>query len=342
MLEPWLRQRLFQLPPERAHAVAMAGLRVGHRLGLNRHLYPAPSGPGVSVMGLDFANPVGLAAGFDKDGDHIDALGALGFGHIEVGTVTPRPQPGNPAPRLFRLPEHEALINRMGFNNLGVDHLVERLKARRYRGIVGANIGRQKDTPTEHAAADYRHCLEKLYPHCDYITVNISSPNTPNLRALQDTSALQSLLQELSRARQQCMAGGQPYRPLVIKIAPDWTPAALTASLEVIGASDFDGLIATNTTVERAAVVGHVHADESGGLSGRPVQQAANAVLQRANEVLGGRMALIAAGGVMSGADAAAKQALGAQLVQVYTGFIYHGPALIADCARAWATHAKR
>jgi dihydroorotate dehydrogenase len=338
MLEAWFRRSLLMLPPERAHAAAMAALELSHTAGLTRHWVAQHSGPAVSAMGLTFDNPVGLAAGFDKDGDHIDALGALGFGHLEVGTVTPKPQPGNPAPRLFRLPEHQALINRMGFNNQGVDHLVERLKARQYRGIIGANIGRQKDTPTAEAAGDYRHCLERVYPYCDYITVNISSPNTPNLRALQDTVALKELLDEMTRARQQQIDAGQPHRPLVIKIAPDWVDQALTASLEVIAASGFEGLIATNTTLDRQAVTGHRHADEAGGLSGQPLRHQADAILQRAKTVLGDHLTLIGAGGIGCGEDAERKRTLGADLVQVYTGFIYRGPPLVAECAQAWAT----
>lgn len=340
MLEAGFRQALLKLPPERAHALAMSALDLSHRAGLTRHWASQHSGPAVSAMGLRFANPVGLAAGFDKDGDHIDALGALGFGHLEVGTVTPRPQPGNPTPRLFRLPEQQALINRMGFNNKGVDHLVARLKARRYAGIIGANIGRQKETPTEQAAADYRYCLDRVYAHCDYISVNISSPNTPNLRALQDTGALKELLDELTGARQQLVSAGHPRRPLVIKIAPDWAEDALTASLEVIGASGFDGLITTNTTLDRQAVAGHPHADEAGGLSGQPLRNQANAILARARAVLGDQLALIGAGGIGCGEDAEAKRALGADLVQIYTGFIYRGPSLVAECARAWAAHA--
>ena len=334
----WLRKGMFLLSPETAHEVAVHAMAAGRMTGMSRLMAgPRPEHP-VELMGLVFPNPVGLAAGFDKNGDYIDALGALGFGHIEVGTVTPKPQPGNPKPRLFRLPEHEAIINRMGFNNKGVDHLVARLKAARYNGIVGANIGRQKDTPTDQAAGDYRICLEKVYPWCDYVTVNISSPNTPNLRELQDTGPLKELLDELVAVRARLETEHEMYRPIVLKIAPDWDEAALTASLEVIGAAGLDGLIATNTTLERSTVAGHAHAGEAGGLSGRPLMTRSTEVLQRARRVLGEEFPIIASGGVHSAADAAAKQGAGADLVQLYTGFIYEGPGLIRACTRAWST----
>jgi dihydroorotate dehydrogenase len=293
-------------------------------------------------MGLTFPNPVGLAAGFDKNGDFIDALGKLGFGHIEVGTVTPKPQPGNPKPRLFRLPEHEAIINRMGFNNKGVDHLTSRLRRTRYSGVLGANIGRQKETPTDQAAGDYRSCLESVYPYCDYVAVNISSPNTPNLRELQDTGPLSELLSELVLVRRRLESEHQTYRPIAIKIAPDWTDQTLKAALEIIGQSGLDGLIATNTTLDRSSVAGHARANEAGGLSGRPLMAAATGVLRRAREVLGSGFPIIASGGVHSGDDALAKQDAGADLVQLYTGFIYEGPKLIRDCTGAWKTPIPR
>lgn len=325
------------LAPETAHEVAVHAMAAGRLTGLSRLIAgPRPRFP-VELMGLQFPNPVGLAAGFDKNGDSIDALGALGFGHIELGTVTPKPQPGNPRPRLFRLPEFEAIVNRMGFNNKGVDHLVQRLQNARYDGILGANIGRQKDTPTDQAAGDYLVCLEKVYAWCDYVAVNISSPNTPNLRELQDTGPLKELLDELVAARSRLESEHAMYRPIVLKIAPDWDEAALTASLEVIGASGLDGLIATNTTLDRSPVAGHRHAAEAGGLSGRPLMTLSTQVLQRARNVLGKNFPIIASGGVHSGADAAAKQAAGANLVQLYTGFIYEGPELIRACTRNWS-----
>ena len=324
------------LPPEAAHDVALNALAAGRWVGLPRLLGGCPASAPVELMGLAFPNPVGLAAGLDKNGDFIDALGQLGFGFIEVGTVTPKPQPGNPKPRMFRLPEHQGLINRLGFNNKGVDHLVERLKNRRFEGIVGANIGKQKDTPVERAADDYRHCLEKVYPHCDYVTVNISSPNTANLRALQDTGPLRELLAELTGLRDQLADSHELYRPVLIKIAPDWEQAALLASLEVIGESGIDGLITTNTTLDRSAVAGHRHAEEAGGLSGAPVKTAADQVLKQARDVLGPQFPIIGLGGITQGQDAADKRHAGANLVQIYTGFIYQGPTLIRDCIQAW------
>ncbi len=324
------------LPPEAAHDVALNALAAGRVVGLPRLLGGCPASAPVELMGLAFPNPVGLAAGLDKNGDFIDALGQLGFGFIEVGTVTPKPQPGNPKPRMFRLPEHQGLINRLGFNNKGVDHLVERLKNRRFEGIVGANIGKQKDTPVERAADDYRHCLEKVYPHCDYVTVNISSPNTANLRALQDTGPLRELLAELTGLRDQLADSHELYRPVLIKIAPDWEQAALLASLEVIGESGIDGLITTNTTLDRSAVAGHRHAEQAGGLSGAPVKTAADQVLKQARDVLGPQFPIIGLGGITQGQDAADKRHAGANLVQIYTGFIYQGPTLIRDCIQAW------
>ncbi len=333
----WLRNGLFALPPETAHDVALNALKVGRAVGLPRLLAGRPVEAPVRLLGLEFPNPVGLAAGLDKNGDYIDALGQLGFGFIEVGTVTPRPQPGNPKPRMFRLASHEALINRLGFNNKGVDHLVERLQARRFDGPVGANIGKQKDTPVDEAAGDYRYCLERVHPHCDYITINISSPNTANLRALQDTGPLRELLDELTAARDALDAEYGTSRPILVKIAPDWGDDALVPSLEVIAGSAVDGLIATNTTLSREAVAGARHAEESGGLSGAPLLDSSNRVLRTARDVLGGDRPIIGLGGITRGDDAAAKRAAGADLVQIYTGFIYRGPALVRDCIEALA-----
>ncbi len=338
----WLRKGMFMLSPETAHEAAVHAMAAGQMTGLSRLITGSRPERPVELMGLTFPNPVGLAAGFDKNGDFIDALGGLGFGHIELGTVTPKAQPGNPKPRLFRLPEHEAIINRMGFNNKGVEHLAGQLPRARYDGIVGANIGRQKDTPTDQAAGDYRICLERVYPHCDYVAVNVSSPNTPNLRELQDTGPLTELLGELVESRQQLEAEHQVYRPIVIKIAPDWTDRTLNAALELIGQSGLDGLIATNTTLDRSTVAGHAKAAEAGGLSGRPLMAPSTSVLRRAREVLGPDFPIIASGGVHSGADALAKQDAGADLVQLYTGFIYEGPGLIRACTSAWKTPIPR
>ncbi len=334
----WLRNGLFMLPPEVAHDVALKALSAGRFVGLPRLMGACvPSAP-VERMGLTFPNPIGLAAGLDKNGDYMDALGALGFGFIEVGTVTPQPQPGNPKPRMFRLPEHQALINRLGFNNKGVDHLVGRLKSTRYKGIIGANIGKQKETPVDQAAADYRHCLEKVYPYCNYVTVNISSPNTANLRELQDIGHLSELLAELVHTRDVMATEHDEYRPILVKIAPDWDDMALTSSLKVIRKSGIDGLIATNTTLDRTAVADHSHADEAGGLSGAPVKSLADRILAIARNDLGPDFPIIGLGGITRGEDAADKKRAGADLVQLYTGFIYRGPELIGECIRAWQT----
>ncbi len=333
----WLRTGLFQLPPEVAHDLAMESLKFGARFKLPRLYAGCAIDDPFELMGLAFPNRVGLAAGLDKNGDYIDALGQLGFGHLELGTVTPAPQPGNPKPRMFRLQQASAIINRMGFNNKGVDHLVEQLQKHDYSGIVGANIGKQKDTPVEHAAADYLDCLAKVYPHCDYVTVNISSPNTENLRQLQDTGPLAELLGALVKAGKAHARKCGMRRPIVVKIAPDWDETALRASLATIGASGIDGLVASNTTVARDAVRGLPNADETGGLSGAPLLAPANRVLKIAREVLGSGFPIIGSGGIMRPEDALAKIAAGADLVQLYTGFIYHGPALVRNCARAIA-----
>jgi dihydroorotate dehydrogenase len=332
----WLRSGLFRLPPETAHEVALKALSTSRLVGVPRLLGGCPIEAPVETLGLSFPNPVGLAAGLDKNGDHIDAMGQLGFGFIEVGTVTPQPQPGNPKPRMFRLTEHEALINRLGFNNKGVDHLVERLKRRRFQGIVGANIGKQKETPMEQAAEDYRYCLERVYQHCDYVTVNISSPNTANLRALQDTGPLRELLAELVQLRDSLARTHRVQRPVLIKIAPDWDETALEASLTVIGESGINGLIATNTTLDRQPVAGHRYAEQAGGLSGAPVKPAADRVLRTARQQLGPNFPIIGLGGITRGQDAIDKKRAGADLIQIYTGFIYHGPKLIRDCIEAW------
>ncbi|MBS3744045.1 MAG: quinone-dependent dihydroorotate dehydrogenase [Wenzhouxiangellaceae bacterium] len=331
----WLRKGLFSLPPETAHELAMESMKFGGHFGLPRLMAGEAVEDPLVLMGIEFPNRVGLAAGLDKNGDYIDALGQLGFGHLELGTVTPKPQPGNPQPRMFRVKPADAIINRMGFNNEGVDHLVERLEARRYSGVVGANIGKQKDTPVDRAAADYLICLEKVYPHCDYVAVNISSPNTENLRQLQDSGHLRELLEAIVRAGNDHAETFGGKCPIVVKIAPDWEDAALTGALETIAASGVDGLNATNTTISRDAIAGLPHADEAGGLSGAPLLQPANRVLKKCREVLGDSFPIMGSGGIMSGGDAVAKIAAGADVVQLYTGFIYNGPNLVHDCAHA-------
>lgn len=333
---PLLRKALFTADPETAHGLALESLRLGHTLGATRLLCRTVEQP-VEVMGLSFPNPVGLAAGMDKNGDYIDALGSLGFGFIEVGTVTPRPQPGNPKPRLFRLEKARALINRLGFNNKGVDHLVRRVRNRTYKGVLGVNIGKNFDTPGDDAAADYLLCLERVYPHADYVAVNISSPNTKGLRDLQAPHRLGELLRILGAKRDELAATSSRRVPLVVKIAPDLEEKQITAIAETVAASGFDGVIATNTTVSREAVAGLPHAGEEGGLSGAPVREPANHVLASLHGLLPSAIALIGTGGITSGPDAAEKIRLGADLVQFYTGFVYRGPELIGECLRSIA-----
>jgi len=332
---PLLRRALFTLEPERAHDVALAGLdRAGPSLLARLYGHRVPDAP-MHALGLDFPNPIGLAAGLDKNADHVDALGALGFGFIEVGTVTPRPQDGNPRPRLFRLPHREALINRLGFNNRGVDHLVKRLEGRRYRGIVGVNIGKNRDTPLEQALDDYRHGLERVHPVADYITVNVSSPNTPGLRSLQSGDALTELLAGLDATRRSLDASAGRRVPLLVKIAPDLDDQEIDALARTATAHDIDGLIATNTTSSRDRVAGARHAGEEGGLSGAPLLEPSTAVLARLAGKVSEGMTLIGVGGVVDAHSATAKFAAGAQLIQIYTGLIYRGPGLIRDAVCA-------
>jgi dihydroorotate dehydrogenase len=281
-------------------------------------------------------NPVGLAAGLDKNGEHIDALFALGFGFVEIGTITPRPQAGNPQPRLFRLPAHNAIINRMGFNNAGVDALVRNVeRARNRRGMLGINIGKNKDTPNEQAVDDYIACLDKVYPLADYITVNISSPNTAGLRELQEETALRQLVSQL-RDRQEDLAARHGRRvPMLVKVAPDLSERDIDAAARVLGELQVDGVIATNTTIDHSKVAGDPLANEAGGLSGAPVLEQSTLVLRRLRSRLPESVPLIGVGGILSGADAAAKMAAGAALVQCYSGLIFRGPALVSECVEA-------
>jgi len=327
-----LRELLFRLEPETAHHLALEALKVGQRFKLSdRQQVAAPR----TVMGIHFPNPVGLAAGLDKNGDYIDALAALGFGFIEVGTVTPRPQAGNPKPRLFRLPQAQAIINRMGFNNLGVDYLLANIRQARYRGVLGINIGKNFDTPLERAVDDYVTGLRKVYPHAGYVAVNISSPNTPNLRHLQQHDALVDLLRVLKAEQQQLAQHHGKYVPLTVKIAPDLAAEAVANIAAILRDRHIDGVIATNTTLARDGVDRLPHGGEAGGLSGAPLMQRATAVVRLLHEVLRDEVPIIAVGGIMSGADAVAKQRAGASLVQLYSGFIYRGPCLISETARA-------
>jgi dihydroorotate dehydrogenase len=333
MLYPLARHLLFALDPEMSHHVTLDLIAAAERMRILPHLVPQPELP-VNVMGLAFRNPVGLAAGLDKNGDYIDGLASLGFGFIEVGTVTPRPQPGNQRPRLFRLPEHEAIINRMGFNNKGVDHLCKRIEESRYSGILGVNIGKNFDTPIESALDDYLACFRKVYRLSSYIAVNISSPNTSGLRSLQFGDALALLLDGLKN-EQEILAGQTLRRvPLVVKMAPDLTEEDADLFARQVLDSGIEGIIATNTTVSRTGVESHALSGQAGGLSGRPVKQAADQALSWIAQRVEGKIPLIGVGGIMTPEDALRKFELGASLVQVYTGFIYHGPSLIWDTVK--------
>jgi len=329
-----IRRALFIADPETAHGLALEGLRLGYGAGATHLLCKTRSLP-VTVMGLQFPNPVGMAAGMDKNGDYIDALGSLGFGFIEIGTVTPRPQPGNPKPRIFRLEKANAMINRLGFNNKGVDYLVRQVKRRRFSGILGINIGKNFDTPNDKAADDYLVCLEKVYPHADYITINISSPNTRGLRDLQDAEQFDSLLATLNSKRLELADEFQKRVPLVVKVAPDLEDEQVPGMAQAVVENEFDGLIATNTTISRDAVKGMRYADEQGGLSGAPLKDKANHVLAEFRAHLPPEVALIGTGGITEGADAAEKFELGADLVQFYTGLVYKGPDLVGDSLKA-------
>ncbi|MDH4569501.1 quinone-dependent dihydroorotate dehydrogenase [Pseudomonas sp. BN414] len=331
------RELLFSLSPETSHELSIDLIGAGGRLGLNRLLTKAPASLPVKVMGLEFPNPVGLAAGLDKNGDAIDGFGQLGFGFVEIGTVTPRPQPGNPKPRLFRLPQAEAIINRMGFNNLGVDHLLARVRASHYDGVLGINIGKNFDTPVERAVDDYLICLDKVYDHANYVTVNVSSPNTPGLRSLQFGDSLKQLLEAL-RTRQEALAARYgKHVPLAIKIAPDMSDEETAMVAKALLESGMDAVIATNTTLGREGVEGLPYGDEAGGLSGAPVRDKSTQTVKVLAGELGGRLPIIAVGGITEGRHAAEKIAAGASLVQIYSGFIYKGPALIREAVDAIA-----
>lgn len=332
-----LRPLLFKLDAEQAHHLTLDALKQAHRIGLLSALVPAPVVDPVSLWGLRFGNRVGLAAGLDKNGDYIDALGALGFGAIEIGTVTPRPQAGNPSPRLFRAAEVRGIVNRMGFNNLGLEHLLANVKRRQWRGVLGINIGKNAVTPVEKALDDYLLCLDAVYEHADYITVNLSSPNTPGLRDLQFGEPLKRLLEGLKQRQAQLERNIGVTRPLLVKIAPDLALEDIDDIAATFIEQGIEGVIATNTTVDKHALAGTPLAQEAGGLSGAPVFEKSTAVLRQLHSRLGEKIPLIGVGGIESGADAQAKIAAGASVVQVYSGLIYRGPALISESARALA-----
>jgi len=323
------RPFLFALDPETAHRLTF--------FLLEKSFYSksVPSAP-VEVMGLRFPNPVGLAAGLDKDAEHIDALARMGFGFMEVGTVTPRAQPGNPKPRLFRLVERNALINRFGFNNVGVDEFLRNVERARFKGILGINIGKNADTPAERAVDDYAVGFEKVYSRASYITINISSPNTKNLRDLQQDENLQVLLSRISSLREKLAEKHGRRVPVALKIAPDLEDLQLQAIADAVRRHRVDAVIATNTSTGREGVEGLPHAQEAGGLSGAPIRSKSSEVLRKMHRHLKGEAALIGAGGILSGADAAEKRAAGADLVQLYTGLIYRGPELVGECVSAF------
>ena len=331
MLYELARPFLFHLDPETAHGLALPSFKLVQRLGLTGLPGSALAGRPVRAMGLEFPNPVGLAAGLDKDGEFIDALAAFGFGFLEVGTVTPRPQPGNPRPRMFRIVEREAIINRMGFNSAGVARLVENVRRARYHGILGINIGKNFDTPIERAAEDYVACLEQVYPLASYVTVNISSPNTRGLRQLQQADELGRLLAALARARDRLARSHQRRVPLAVKVAPDLDDEEIGAIARALLDHGIDAAIATNTTVSRTGVEGLPHAGEAGGLSGAPLRPLATAAIRRLTAALKGRIPIVGVGGIMSAADAGEKLDAGASLVQVYTGLVYRGPGLVRE-----------
>ena len=325
---------LFCLDAEVAHDVTIKSLKLATKLHLTQCLSQAPTCQPRTVMGIAFPNPVGLAAGLDKNGAVIDGMAALGFGFIEVGTVTPRPQPGNPKPRLFRVKEAQGIVNRFGFNNLGVDNLIENVKAAQYKGVLGINIGKNFDTPMENAVDDYLIGMQKVYAYATYITVNISSPNTKNLRALQEKEALSSLLATLKLEQTRLADQYGKYVPITLKIAPDLELEQINEIADLLMQHKIDGVIATNTTLSRELVQGMAHAEETGGLSGAPVRVKSTLVIQQLSQRLQGALPIIGVGGILSGADAVEKVAAGADLVQVYSGLIYKGPKLVHDICK--------
>jgi dihydroorotate dehydrogenase len=329
------RPALFQFDAERAHQLTIAML--AHRPEMGGLLAGRVVEQPVRLMGLDFRNRVGLAAGLDKNGECIEAFDRMGFGFIEIGTVTPRPQPGNPQPRMFRLPRQNALINRLGFNNQGVDALLTRVAKARRRTVLGINIGKNADTPIERAVEDYLIGLQKVYSAADYVTINVSSPNTKGLRSLQDGQQFADLIAALEASRQRLADRYGRRVPLLVKIAPDMTETDLIDLARTAMAGGVDGLIATNTTISRPSLDGVPHAEETGGLSGAPLRTLADATLKRIRTEVGPDFPLIGVGGILNGDDARAKRMAGADLVQIYTGLIYRGPALVRECALALA-----
>jgi len=330
-----IRKVLFQFDPETIHELTIKSLKKTGATPFNfAYKQQVPNKP-VKVMGINFPNPCGLAAGLDKNGECIRAFNDMGFGFVEIGTVTPRPQPGNEKPRIFRLPEANAVINRMGFNNKGVDYLVDQVRKAKFRGVLGINIGKNKDTPDENAKDDYIHCMRKVYNHATYITINISSPNTPGLRSLQYGEALNELLASLKTEQNNLAKEHNKYVPIAVKIAPDLSEEEVEDIAQCLIANEIDGVIATNTTLSREGVETLEHGNEMGGLSGAPVKDKSTQVIALLAKALQDRLPIIGVGGIASGSDAQEKISAGAKLVQVYTGFIYQGPELVKDIVKA-------
>jgi len=335
MLYDLARPLLFRLDAEDAHAMSMKSLCALERSGMARVLVPAVRRKPVQAMGLTFPNPLGLAAGMDKHAEYVEALGSLGFGFLELGGVTPRPQPGNPRPRVFRLPQAEAIINRYGFNSVGVDQFVANLRRSRYPGIIGVNLGKNKDTPNERAVDDYLHSFEKIYPLAHFATINVSSPNTANLRQLQSEDELRPLLSAM-HARREALAQRHGRRvALALKIAPDVDDDAIAAIARVSVAGHMDAIIATNTTVTRDGVNGLPHATETGGLSGAPLREMSTEVIRKLARALDGAIPIIGVGGIMNAEHAREKLAAGATLLQLYCGLVYRGPSVVGDIVNA-------
>ncbi len=335
MLYPITRSLMFAIDAEKSHNIALKGMNLAAVLGMPKLLGAEKHYAPVEVMGIKFPNPVGLAAGLDKNGSSIDGLSSMGFGFIEVGTVTPKAQVGNPKPRIFRIPEHNAIINRMGFNNDGVDALLKNIDKARFKGVLGINIGKNKDTPNEKANDDYLYCLRKVYSRASYITINLSSPNTPGLRTLQFGESLNSLLEVLKNEQAKQAILHDKYVPIAVKIAPDLTDEEVAMVASSLKTYEIDGVIATNTTLSRQGVEGSPLQHESGGLSGSPVRNQSIRIIRTLARELQGSVPIIGVGGISEGFDAAEKIEAGASLVQIYSGFIYKGPSLISDSVRA-------
>ena len=337
MLYSLLRRALFLLDAEQSHNISLKSLECFKHTPLTNCLNKPLVNDPVELMGLQFKNRVGLAAGLDKNGDYIESLAQMGFGFLEIGTITPKPQPGNPKPRLFRLADEEAIINRMGFNNKGIDYLLERVEHVKRDRVLGINIGKNKITPNAEAIDDYLYCLTQAYQAADYITVNISSPNTPGLRELQNQEELENLISQLKQQQKILNDQHKKYTPLILKVAPDMESLQIEQMCEILLGHQIDGLIVSNTTIDRNTIADHPYAEEAGGLSGKPLLQKANSTLEKFAKNLRNEMVIIGVGGITQAQHAGEKMKLGADLVQIYSGLIYHGPKLVHQCAQACA-----